>query len=148
MDFFITDAMAQAGGGGAPGFGGLLFPIALIAIFYFLLIRPQQKRAKEHKKLVENLGRGEEVVTTGGLAGRITDVGDAFATLEIADGIEVRLQKAAVAQVLPKGTLKQGLAMADAAVKPKGKGKGKGKSPESQAQAPESDKDQDEDKKS
>ncbi|MGD8429592.1 MAG: preprotein translocase subunit YajC [Ectothiorhodospiraceae bacterium] len=110
MGFFISDAMAQNGAAPGPGgLGGLIFPIALIAIFYFLLIRPQQKRAKEHKKLVENLGKGDEVVTNGGLAGRVTDVGDTFATVEIADGVEVRLQKSAVAQVLPKGTLKQKL---------------------------------------
>lgn len=108
MDFFISDAMAQTGDGGA-GLTGLIFPIALIVIFYFLLIRPQQKRAKEHKKLVEHLAKGDEVLTSGGVVGRITDVGETFASLEIASGIEVRLQKNAVAQVLPKGTLKQKL---------------------------------------
>ncbi|PWG64045.1 preprotein translocase subunit YajC [Sediminicurvatus halobius] len=108
MDFFISEAMAQDGAGGA-GLTGLIFPIALIVIFYFLLIRPQQKRAKEHKKLVENLAKGDEVLTSGGVVGRVTEVGDTFAGLEIANGIEVRLQKNAVAQILPKGTLKQKL---------------------------------------
>jgi len=77
MDFFISDALAQGGDAGA-GLTGLLFPIALIVIFYFLLIRPQQKRAKEHKKLVENLAKGDEILTTGGLVGRVGDVGDTF----------------------------------------------------------------------
>jgi len=112
MDFFISDAMAQTGDGGA-GLTGLIFPIALIVIFYFLLIRPQQKRAKEHKKLVENLAKGDEVLTSGGVVGRVTEVGETFASLEIANGIEVRLQKNAVAQVLPKGTLKQKLDKGD-----------------------------------
>ena len=114
MDFLISDAFAQSGEPTA-GLTGLIFPIALIVIFYFLLIRPQQKRAKEHKKLVQNLGKGDEILTTGGIVGRITDVGDTFSTLELADGVEVRLQKSAVAQVLPKGSLKGGLDKADGA---------------------------------
>jgi len=114
MDFFISDALAQSGEPAA-GLTGLIFPIALIVIFYFLLIRPQQKRAKEHKKLVQNLGKGDEVLTTGGIVGRITDVGDTFSSLELADGVEVRLQKSAVAQVLPKGSLKGGLEKTEAA---------------------------------
>ncbi len=116
MDFFISTAMAQ-GGDPAAGLTGLLFPIALIVIFYFLLIRPQQKRAKEHKKLVENLAKGDEVLTTGGMVGRISDVGDSFANLELAEGLEVRLQKSAVAQVLPKGSFRQGLEKAESADK-------------------------------
>lgn len=114
MDFLISDALAQ-GDAAAPGgtLTSLLFPIALIVIFYFLLIRPQQKRAKEHKKLVEGLSRGDEVVTSGGIAGKVTEVGDTFANLEVASNVEIRLQKSAVAQVLPKGTLKQKLEKAD-----------------------------------
>jgi len=116
MDFFISDALAQGGDAGA-GLTGLLFPIALIVIFYFLLIRPQQKRAKEHKKLVENLAKGDEILTTGGLVGRVGDVGDTFANLELTEGVEVRLQKSAVAQVLPKGAFKQSIEKAEAASK-------------------------------
>ncbi len=116
MDFFISTAMAQ-GGEPAAGITGLLFPIALIAIFYFLLIRPQQKRAKEHKQLVANLAKGDEVLTTGGIVGRITDVGDTYANVELGEGMEVRLQKAAVAQVLPKGSMKGNLEKAEAAGK-------------------------------
>ncbi len=116
MDFLISDALAQNGGQAAPGgtLTSLIFPIALIAIFYFLLIRPQQKRAKEHKKLVEGLAKGDEVVTSGGIAGRVTDVGETFASVEVANNVEIRLQKSAVAQVLPKGTLKQKLEKGDA----------------------------------
>jgi preprotein translocase subunit YajC len=107
MSFFISDAMAQAAPAAGPGLEGLLFPIALIAIFYFLLIRPQAKRAKEHRKLVEALAKGDEVITQGGLLGRVTEVGDSFATVEIAEGTEVRVQKTAVASVMPKGTYRQ-----------------------------------------
>lgn len=107
MSFFISDAYAQAGQPAGGGWEALLFPILLIAIFYFLLIRPQAKRAKEHRKLVEGLAKGDEVVTNGGLLGRVTDVGEAFATVEIADGLEVKLQKNAVATIMPKGTYKQ-----------------------------------------
>ncbi|HKJ95437.1 MAG TPA: preprotein translocase subunit YajC [Gammaproteobacteria bacterium] len=117
MNFFISDALAQSGGGATPA-GGLLqfLPlIVIVVIFYFLLIRPQQKRAKEHKKLIEGLGKGDEVLTSGGLAGRVTDVGDTFASVEIASGVEVRVQKSAVSQVLPKGTLKQTLDKSGAA---------------------------------
>lgn len=108
MSFFISDALAQTGAAPAgPGLEGLLFPIALIAIFYFLLIRPQAKRAKEHKKLVEALAKGDEVVTQGGLLGRVTEVGEAFVSVELAPGMEVKVQKNAVASVMPKGTYKQ-----------------------------------------
>jgi preprotein translocase subunit YajC len=107
MSFFISDAYAQAGQGGGGGWEALLFPILLIVIFYFLLIRPQTKRAKEHRKLVEALAKGDEVVTSGGILGRVTDVGETFASVEIAEGIEVKLQKAAVSTLMPKGTYKQ-----------------------------------------
>ncbi|AGY91603.1 hypothetical protein SPICUR_03035 [Spiribacter curvatus] len=117
MDFFISDALAQSGGQPGAGLTGLIFPIALIVIFYFLLIRPQQKRAKEHKKLVENLSKGDEVLTNGGIVGRISDVGDTYANLTLAEGVDVRMQKSAVAQVLPKGAMKAGLDKADAALK-------------------------------
>lgn len=107
MSFFISDAYAQAAPAAGPGLEGLLFPIALIAIFYFLLIRPQAKRAKEHRKMVEALAKGDEVVTQGGMLGRVTEVGENFASIEIADGIEVKVQKSAVASVMPKGTYRQ-----------------------------------------
>lgn len=106
MDFFISTALAQSGEPAGAGWTALIFPIALIAIFYFLLIRPQAKRAKEHRKMVSELAKGDEIVTQGGLLGRITDVGDAFATVEVADNLSVRVQKNAVMQVVPKGTMK------------------------------------------
>jgi preprotein translocase subunit YajC len=80
--------------------------VVLAAIFYFLLIRPQMKQVKEHRKLVESLAKGDEVVTNGGLLGRINEVGDNFLVLEIAKDIEVKVQKQSVTQVMPKGTLK------------------------------------------
>lgn len=88
------------------GFGMLLFPVILIAIMYFLMIRPQMKRQKEHQALLGKLSRGDEVLTTGGLAGVVTDIGDNFVTLEVADNVRIRVQKSAIGNVLPKGTLK------------------------------------------
>jgi preprotein translocase subunit YajC len=104
MNFFISDAMAQ-GAGGEP-FIGLLFPILLIVVFYFLLIRPQQKRAKEHRQMVEALKKGDEIVTGGGVLGRITEVGDNFIHLEVADGVQLRVQRQSVSALMPKGTVK------------------------------------------
>ena len=107
MNFFINDAYAQGAGGGAgPGLTDFAFLIVLFAVFYFLLIRPQQKRAKEHKKMVEAIAKGDEIVTNGGLLGRISKVGDNFITLEIADGMQVRVQRGSVASLMPKGTMK------------------------------------------
>ena len=84
-----------------------MLPLLLIfVVFYFLLIRPQAKRAKEHQAMVAALGVGDEVVTSGGILGRVTEVGDQFLTVEIADGVQVKVQRHTVASVLPKGTLK------------------------------------------
>ena len=105
LDFFIASAHAQDA---APG-GGLMsfLPLIIIfVIFYFLLIRPQMKRAKDHKKLVAELGNGDEVVTNGGLLGRISNVGESFITVEIADNVQIKVQRHAIANVLPKGTIK------------------------------------------
>ena len=107
LDFFIASAQAQDAA--APAGGGLMqfLPLIIIfVIFYFLLIRPQMKRAKEHKALVSALSKGDEVVTNGGLLGKITDVGESFVTIEMAQGVEIKVQKHAVANVLPKGTIK------------------------------------------
>lgn len=106
MSFFISDAMAQGGGAGDPGLMGLLFPVLLIVVFYFLLIRPQTKRAKEHKKMISALKKGDEVVTGGGVLGRITEIGDNFLQVEVADGVQLRVQKQSVASLMPKGTTK------------------------------------------
>jgi len=108
MSFFISDAMAQA----APAtqepniMSQLIFFVGIFVIFYFLLIRPQQKRAKEHRNLVSALSKGDEVVTNGGLVGKVTAVGDEYVNLELTDNVEVKLQKHSVVNVLPKGTLK------------------------------------------
>jgi len=80
--------------------------LVFFAIFYFLLIRPQQKRVAEHKKMVDAMSRGDEIVTTGGLLGRVEEVGDSFVTLEIAQGVRIKVQKNALGAVLPKGTYK------------------------------------------
>ncbi|RCX31821.1 preprotein translocase subunit YajC [Thioalbus denitrificans] len=108
MSFFIADAMAQAPAGAAqePSLLGFLPLVVIFIVFWFLLIRPQQKRAKEHRQMVENLAKGDEVVTTGGLLGRITKLGENFVVVEIAEGIEVKVQKQMVASLMPKGTSK------------------------------------------
>lgn len=105
LDFFISSAWA-APAQGEPGLTSFLPLIALFVVFYFLLIRPQLKQAKQHKQLVSELGKGDEVATSGGLLGKIKEVGDNFVLLEIAKETEVKIQKNAVTAVLPKGTLK------------------------------------------
>lgn len=87
------------------GLTTLLFPIILIAIMYFLMIRPQMKRQKEHKSMLEKIKRGDEVLTNGGIAGKVTDIGDNFITIEVAENVRIRVQKGAVGSVLPTGTL-------------------------------------------
>jgi preprotein translocase subunit YajC len=107
MDFFINSAHAQAGGaGGSSGILSFGFPLLLLVVFYFLLIRPQNKRAKEQKEMLSKIVAGDEVATTGGILGKVVEVGDQFLTLEIANGVSIKLQKFQVAQVLPKGTVK------------------------------------------
>ncbi|HEX7030287.1 MAG TPA: preprotein translocase subunit YajC [Gammaproteobacteria bacterium] len=108
MDFFISDAMAAAPGAAQQGnpLMSLLPLVIIFVIFYFLLIRPQTKRAKEHRKMVEAIAAGDEVVTNGGIAGRVTKVGEQFVGVEVAEGVELKVQKHAIANVLPKGTLK------------------------------------------
>ncbi len=109
MSFFISDAMAE--GAGAAGQGdpiiGLLFPIGMIAILYFFMIRPQMKRQKEHKNMIQELAKGDEIVSAGGIVGKITALGDNFAKVEIAEGIEVKIRRQAVESILPKGSLKE-----------------------------------------
>ncbi len=97
-----TAASSSAGG----GYEQILMMLAMFVVLYFIMIRPQMKRAKEHKALVEALSKGDEVVTQGGIAGRIIKVGDSFVTVEIADKVEIQVQKPAIQLVLPKGSLK------------------------------------------
>jgi preprotein translocase subunit YajC len=110
MDFLINTAYAQAGGATSPGgLGGLfgMWPIPLMLVaFYFLLIRPQNKRAKEQREMLSKVAVGDEVATTGGILGKVTEVSEQFLTLEIASGVNIKLQKFQVSQVLPKGTVK------------------------------------------
>jgi preprotein translocase subunit YajC len=106
LDFFIASAHAQDAVTQPGGLMSFLPLIIIFVIFYFLLIRPQMKRAKEHRKLVAELAVGDEVVTNGGLLGRITKVGESFVTVELAENVRIRIQKHAVASVMPKGTIK------------------------------------------
>lgn len=108
MDFFISTALAQEAGQaqGNPLMSILPF-ILIFVVLYFLMIRPQQKRVKEHKQMMEALSKGDEVVTNGGLLGKIIEVGDSFVTVELAANVNVKVQKNMVANVMPKGTLKQ-----------------------------------------
>ena len=109
MDFLINSAYAQAAGG-APGspslIGTLALPALLLVVFYFLLIRPQSKRAKEQQEMLSKVAVGDEIATAGGILGKVTEVGDQFLSVDIADGVNVKLQKFQVAKVLPKGTVK------------------------------------------
>lgn len=107
MDSIISTAWAQ----GAPAGGGdpllsFLPLIIIFVLFYFLLIRPQTKRQKEHRQMVEGLANGDEVVTGGGVLGTITEVGDQFVTVEVAEGVSLKVQKHTVSAVVPRGTIK------------------------------------------
>ena len=105
----LMPALAMAQDSAAQGMGVMgqvIFFAGFILIFYFLIWRPQSKRAKEHKALMSGLNKGDEVVTSGGVAGKITKVTDDFIVVEVADNVEIKVQKVAVAAALPKGTLK------------------------------------------
>jgi preprotein translocase subunit YajC len=107
MDFFINSAWAQAAPAQQPDPFTSFIPLILIfVVFYFLLIRPQSKRAKEHRKMVAELKAGDEVVTSGGVLGKITEAGEQFLKVEVADGVELRVQRTTVSMVMPKGTFK------------------------------------------
>jgi preprotein translocase subunit YajC len=102
----ISSAFAQSAPSGDPGYIGLLPIVLMFVLLYFLMIRPQMKRAKEQKAMVEALQKGDEVITAGGVLGRITKLSDAYITLEVAPNTEISVQKAAVQVLLPKGTIK------------------------------------------
>ena len=112
---FISEAFAQAapaptaganGPFGLGGLGGMLPLVLMFVVLYFIMIRPQMKRQKEHKAMIEALAKGDEVVTSGGVLGKVSKMGDTFVGLEVADGVEIQIQRSAVVQVMPKGTLK------------------------------------------
>lgn len=107
MDFLISSAYAQAAGAPPQSpWSTLVMMLVFVAVFFFFVIRPQMKRAKEHRNMVAAIGKGDEVVTNGGILGRVDEVGDSFLAIEIADKVVIRVQKNAIAAVLPKGTLK------------------------------------------
>ncbi|MBK9244855.1 MAG: preprotein translocase subunit YajC [Burkholderiales bacterium] len=111
--FLISDAFAQtapAAQGGEGAWTSIIFMVLIFAVFYFLLIRPQAKRQKEHKAMVEALNKGDEVMSAGGIIGKITELGEQYVTLQVAavDGkaVEIAMQRSAVQTLLPKGTMK------------------------------------------
>ncbi len=107
MGFLIENAWAADGVGAEGGALMQLLPlIVLLVLFYFLLIRPQMKRSKEHRQMIAGLSKGDEIVTSGGLLGRVVEIGDSYMTVEIADSVQIKVQRQSVSSVLPKGSLK------------------------------------------
>lgn len=109
LNLFISEAAAQAAAPetAAPSLINALFlPVMLIVVFYFLLIRPQQKKQKDHRAMLETLSVGTEIVTGGGVLGKVTELGEQFITVEIADGVKVKIQRHSIGAVLPKDTIK------------------------------------------
>jgi preprotein translocase subunit YajC len=109
---FISSAFAQtapaaaAGGSMQDSLMGMLPLVLMFVVLYFVMIRPQMKKAKEHKSMIEALSKGDEIVTAGGILGKVSKLGDSFIDIEVATGVEVHLQRSAVVQVLPKGSIK------------------------------------------
>lgn len=106
MNFLISDALAQTGGDSGSGLFGILPMVLIFVVFYFLLIRPQQKKSKAHKAMVADIAKGDEIVTNGGALGKVIEVDDNFVSVEIADGVVIRIQRMAIAQMMPQGTVK------------------------------------------
>ena len=102
----FSSAHAQAAASGGTDLMAFLPMIAIFVVFYFLLIRPQQKKAKEHRAMIDAIEKGNEVVTSGGIVGRVSKLNDQFVTIEVAPGVEMTLQRQAISQLLPKGTIK------------------------------------------
>jgi preprotein translocase subunit YajC len=107
MSFFISEAWAAEAPAAADPIMSFLPLILIFVVFYFLLIRPQQKRAKEHRAMVDALKKGDWVVTNGGLLGRVADLGENFVRLEVSDGVEVKVQRPAIAALMPKESVKE-----------------------------------------
>jgi preprotein translocase subunit YajC len=105
---FISSAYAQAAAGGdmSSSLVSMLPIVLMFVVLYFVMIRPQMKRQKEHKAMVDALAKGDEVATSGGMLGKVTKLGDTMLSIEIANGVEVQLQRHAVVQVMPRGTMK------------------------------------------
>ena len=109
MNSLIPDAMAQGAPAGAPAGGGMSMLLVMglfFVVMYFMLIRPQQKKQKEHQAMLSKIAAGDEVVTAGGILGKVVEVGDQFLTIEIADNVRIKVQRFQVASLVPKGTLK------------------------------------------
>jgi len=106
LDFFISPAFAQAAGPQPSPWSLPIMLAVFFAVFYFFVIRPQSKRAKEHRNMLSALAKGDEVVTAGGVLGRVVEIGDAFISVEVSNGVALKLQRHAITAVLPKGTLK------------------------------------------
>ena len=106
---FISNAFAQTAGaasGSESPLGSMFFLVLMFVVMYFIMIRPQMKRQKEHKAMIEAVAKGDEVVTTGGVLGRVTKMGESILSIEVASGVELQIQRSAVVQVLPKGSIK------------------------------------------
>lgn len=105
---FISPAFAQAAAGGdtQSTLMSMLPLVLMFVVLYFVMIRPQMKKQKEHRSMIDALAKGDEIVTAGGLLGKVSKIGDAYLSVELASGVEVQMQRQAVVQVLPKGTLK------------------------------------------
>jgi preprotein translocase subunit YajC len=108
---FISEAFAQAAPAAAAdspfgSMGGMIFPLLMVVALYFVVLRPQMKRQKEHKAMIEAIAKGDEVVIAGGMLGKIAKIGETYIHVEVASGVEVQVQRASVIQVLPKGTIK------------------------------------------
>jgi preprotein translocase subunit YajC len=106
LDFLISPAYAQAAAQQPSLLIGWGFPLLLLVLFYFMLIRPQMKRSREHKDMLGKLAKGDEIVSASGLAGVVREIGENYLTVEIAEGVTVKMLKSAVTSVLPKGSLK------------------------------------------
>jgi len=106
MNFFISDAMAADAGPQGGGLQLIIMMAIFFGIMYFMIIRPQQKRAKEHKELIASITKGDEVVAGGGIIGKVTNVGDNFIEMSVSDNTTIKVQRQAVAAVMPKGTMK------------------------------------------
>jgi len=106
MSFFISDAVAAAPAAGQPGIEGMLFPLGILVFFYFLFLRPQAKRAKEKKQMIAAIAKGAEVVTSGGILGKVADMDDNFVKIEIADNTFIQVQRHSIESMMPKGTYK------------------------------------------
>jgi len=109
MSFIISDALAAAGSAAAPQTDGtfsLIMIAAIFVLFYFMLIRPQNRKAKEHRELIGRLKKGDEIITSGGMLAKVVSLDEQYIKISLAEGVEINLQKGAVSTVLPKGTIK------------------------------------------